>query len=377
MFGAPDIREEEIAEVDAVMRSGWLGTGPRVARFENAFAAYRGCRNAVAVNSCTAALHLSMLASNVGPGDEVITTAMTFCATVNAIVHTGATPVLVDIDPETLNIDPAALDAAITPRTKAVLVVHFAGRPCAMDVIMSLAEANNLKVIEDCALAIETEYQGKAVGTFGDFGCFSFYVTKSLVTVEGGMVLAQREADAGRIKVLAMHGMSQDAWRRYSDDGYRHYQVVECGFKYNMTDMQAAIGIHQLARIAENWLRRERIWQRYMDAFSHLPLGLPAPIERNTRHAYHLFTVRIDDRRVGIDRDEFMRRLTQRNIGVGVHYLSIPEHRVYRERFGWSSGDFPEAWRFGQETLSLPLSAGLSDDDVEDVITAVREIAEA
>ncbi len=372
VFGAPAIGEEEIAEVIASLRSGWLGTGPKVARFESDFAAYTGAPHAVAVSSCTAALHLSMLALRVRPGDEVVTTALTFAATVNAIIHAGATPVLADIDPLTMNLDPEAARAAVTPRTRAILPVHFAGRACDMGALVALRDERGLALIEDCAHAIETEYHGRHAGTFGDFGCFSFYVTKNVVTGEGGMVLAQREEDAARIKVLALHGMSKDAWKRFSDEGYRHYFVTECGYKYNMTDLQAALGIPQLARVERNRARREAIWERYQEAFAALPLTLPAPPEPGTRHAYHLYTVLVDEERCGVARDDFLEAMTRSNIGVGVHYLSIPEHPYYRERFGWRVEDYPEARRVGRQTVSLPLSPGLADADVEDVIAAVR-----
>lgn len=374
VFGAPLIEEAEIEEVVATMRSGWLGTGPRASHFEEAIARYKHCPHVVALNSCTAALHLSLLASDVQAGDEVITTPLTFCATVNAIIHADATPVLADVDPVTMNISPAAVEAAITPRTKAILPVHFAGRPCDMDTLCDIAKRHNLKMIEDCAHAIETEYKGRAAGTFGDFGCLSFYVTKNIVTGEGGMVLAHRESDAARIKVLGLHGMSKDAWKRFGDEGYKHYSVVEAGFKYNMMDLQAAIGIHQLERIERYWQRRRDIWTRYDEAFAGLPVTLPAPPEASTRHAYHLYTLLIDEERAGISRDDFLNAMTRHNIGVGVHYLSIPEHPYYRERFGWNPTDFPNAFHIGRRTVSVPLSPKLSDDDVQDVITAVRQI---
>lgn len=230
VFGSPAIQDAEIQEVVASLKSGWLGTGPKVARFEKDFAAYKGVSHAIAVSSCTAALHLSLLAANLRPDDEVITTALTFCATVNAIIHSGATPVLVDVDPETFNIDPVQVEAKITPRTRAIVPVHFAGRSCNMDTLCTLAQKHDLKIIEDCTHAIETEYKGKKAGTFGDFGCFSFYVTKNVTTGEGGMVLTQSEEYAARIKMLALHGMTKDAWKRFSDEGYKHYHVVECGF---------------------------------------------------------------------------------------------------------------------------------------------------
>jgi len=305
VFGSPVIEETEIEEVVASMRSGWLGTGPKVARFEEDFKSYKGAAHAVAVNSCTAALHLSMLAAGLKPGDEVITTAMTFCATVNAIIHAGLTPVLTDIDPHTMNIEPEQVEAKITSKTRGILPVHFAGRACNMDAITDIAKKHNIKVIEDCAHAIETEYKGRKAGTFGDFGCFSFYVTKNIVTGEGGMVLTHSAEDASRIKTLALHGMSRDAWKRFSDEGYKHYFVVECGFKYNMMDLQAAIGIHQLKRVESYWKRRQQIWQRYNEAFADLPIGLPAEPESGTRHAYHLYTIGVDEEKCGISRDAF------------------------------------------------------------------------
>ena len=372
VFGAPLIGEAEIDEVVDSLRSGWLGTGPKVARFERAFAAYKGAEQAVAVNSCTAALHLSLLAADLGPGDEVITTPLTFCATVNAILHAGATPVLADVDPISFNIDPAEVAARITPRTRAILPVHFAGRPCTMDPLMALAQQHDLRVIEDCAHAIESSYHGRPTGTFGDFGCFSFYVTKNVVTGEGGMILARRPEDAARLKTLALHGMSHDAWRRFSDSGYRHYQVVECGFKYNMMDLQAAIGLHQLARVEASWLRRRAIWDRYQAAFADLPVTRPADPEPDTRHAHHLYTLLIDSARCGCARDAFLEHMTAQRIGVGVHYLSLPEHPYYQQRLGWRPEDMPSAWRIGQQTVSLPLSPALSDADVDDVIAAVR-----
>jgi dTDP-4-amino-4,6-dideoxygalactose transaminase len=374
VFGSPDIQEPEIEEVVDSLKCSWLGTGPKVAQFESDFEAYIGSRQAVAVNSCTAALHLSMLAVGLGPGDEVITSAMTFCATINAIIHAGATPVLADISPLSMNIDADDVEARITPRTRAIVPVHFAGRPCHMERLVDIATRNDLKLIEDCAHAIESEYHGRKTGTFGDFGCFSFYVTKNVVTGEGGMVLARREEDGARIKTLALHGMTKDAWKRFGDQGFRHYEVVEAGFKYNMMDLQAAIGLHQLARVEASWDRRQAIWQRYLDAFSDLPLGLPAPPEDGTRHAYHLFTIMVDEVRTGISRDAFLEAMTAQNIGVGVHYRSIPEHPYYQERFGWRPEDYPHAMRIGRQTVSLPLSPKLSDSDVEDVVDSVRRI---
>lgn len=373
VFGAPQIEQDEIDEVVDSMRASWLGTGPKVARFEREFAAYKGVQadHVAATNSCTAALHISMLAAGLQPGDEVITTALTFCATVNAIIHTGATPVLVDVDPLTMNIDPQAVEAAITPRTRAILPVHFAGRSCDMDTLMRIARKHDLKVIEDCAHAIETEYHGQKAGTFGDFGCFSFYATKNITTGEGGMVLAQDEHDIARIKVLALHGMSKDAWHRFGDAGYKHYLVTEAGFKYNMMDIQAAIGIHQLARIEHNWKKRQKLWTNYQSAFADLPVTRPQDAETDTRHAYHLYTMLINEQRAGMSRDAFLEHMTQAGIGVGVHYLSIPEHPYYQERFGWRPEEYPNAMRIGRQTVSLPLSAKIDDAIAERVIKSV------
>ncbi|NLY42074.1 MAG: DegT/DnrJ/EryC1/StrS family aminotransferase [Desulfovibrionales bacterium] len=374
IFGSPRIAEDEIEEVVSCLRSGWIGTGPRVAEFERRVAAYKGAEHAVAVNSCTAALHLSILAAGIGPGDEVITTPLTFCATVNAILHAGATPVLADVDPVSMNIDPEQVQAKITPRTKAILPVHFAGRACAMTGLCQLAATHNLTIIEDCAHAIETTYQGRTAGTFGDFGCFSFYVTKNVITGEGGMILARKPEHAARLKVLALHGMSSDAWKRFGDEGYKHYLVTEAGFKYNMMDLQAALGLRQLDKVEEYWHRRAEIWARYMDALSDLPLELPAPVEPDTRHGYHLFTVLVEEERAGISRDAFLGAMTAQKIGVGVHYLSLPEHPYYQERLGWKPEDYPQAKRIGRQIVSLPLSAKLTDQDVADVIEAVRTV---
>ncbi len=376
VFGAPEVRQEEIDEVVDSMKSGWMGTGPKVARFERDFAAYKGIEapQAAAVNSCTAALHLSLMALGLEPDSEVITTPMTFCATVNTILHSGLKPVVADVDPNSYNIDPQAVEAAITPRTRAILPVHFAGRPCDMDALMAIADRHKLHVIEDCAHAIETEYHGRHAGTFGDFGCFSFYVTKNVVTGEGGMVMGRDAAGMARVKTLALHGMSKDAWKRFSDSGFKHYQVVEAGYKYNMMDLQAAIGIHQLARVQASWERRAQIWARYQEAFADLPVTRPAADEPDTRHAYHLYTLLIDQAPGVISRDAFLDAMTARKIGVGVHYLSLPEHPYYQQALGWRPEDCPNSLSIGQRTVSLPISPKLTDADVEYVIGMVRSV---
>lgn len=370
VFGAPDIRREEIDEVVDSLESGWLGTGPKVQRFENEFAVYRRVPTdrVAALNSCTAALHVSMLAAGIGAGDEVITTAMTFCATVNAVIHAGGIPVPIDIEPDSLNIDPQLLESKITSRTRAIIPVHFAGRSCDMDRICAIAEKHDLLVIEDCAHAIETEWHGRAVGTFTDFGCFSFYVTKNVTTGEGGMVIARSAKAIERIKILSLHGMSKDAWHRFGDKGYKHYQVVDAGFKYNMMDLQAAVGIHQLSRVEQAWERRREIWQQYQEAFDNSPVGMPSDPEPDTRHGHHLYTVTISADACGVSRDEFLTRMQESRIGVGVHYQCLAEHPYYMERFGWRAADFPVASAFGDSTVSLPLSARLTDAEVNYVI---------
>src|SRR6202790_1534186 len=284
VFGSPLIQEAEINEVVDTLRSGWLGTGPKVARFQENFRQYTGAKNAMAVNSCTAGLHVSMLVAGLKPGDEVITTPMTFCATVNSIIHTGATPVMVDCNRDTQLIDPQRIEDAITSRTKAIVPVHLCGRPCDMDAIMDIAARHDLLVIEDAAHAIETVYKGPKIGTIGHLTAFSFYVTKNVVTGEGGMVTTDNAEFAEKFKIYALHGMSRDAWKRFSKEGYKHSQVMFPGFKYNMMDLQAAIGIHQLKRIEQTLKRRNEIWRAYDEAFAGFPIVLPAPADSQTAH---------------------------------------------------------------------------------------------
>jgi len=374
VFGAPCIEQPEIDEVVKSLKSGWLSTGPKVHQFEEMFKSYKGSNIAIALNSCTAGLHLSLLAIGLQPGDEVIVPTMTFAATANTVIHAGGVPVLADCEHETVNLCPVDTTRKITAKTKAIIPVHFAGRPCNMDAIMDIAKSYNLKVIEDCAHAIETEYHGKNAGTFGDLGCFSFYVTKNVITGEGGMIVTDIEDLESQIKVLALHGMSKDAWKRFSDDGYKHYQVVAPGFKYNMMDLQAAIGIHQLPRVDEYWQRRQQIWMRYDKAFKNLPVFTPAPSEDRTRHAYHLYTLLLDIDSLSITRDQFLAKMTKQNIGVGVHYIAVHLQPYYQKTFGYRRGDFPNAEWISDRTVSLPLSAKLTDDDVIDVIEAVRTI---
>jgi dTDP-4-amino-4,6-dideoxygalactose transaminase len=371
-FGTPLIEDAEINEVVESLRAGWLVTGPKVARFEAMFQQYIGAQHARAVNSCTAALHLSLLVSGIKPGDEVITTPMTFCATVNTIVHAGATPVLVDCDRDTLLIDPQRIEDAITPRTRAIVPVHLCGRPCNMDAIMDIAARHNLIVIEDAAHAIETVYKGRKIGNIGHLTAFSFYATKNVVTGEGGMVTTNNSDFADKIKVYALHGMSKDAWKRFSKEGYKHYQVVFPGFKYNMMDLQAALGLHQLGRVDRNLQRRNSIWKMYNDAFAQLPIQLPAPDEPDTVHGRHLYPLMVDKDRSGVTRDEFLQRLHEMNIGAGVHYIGVHLHPYYQDRFGYQPEDFPNATWVSDRTVSIPFSPKLTDGDVADVIAAVK-----
>jgi len=374
VFGSPSIGEEEISEVCQSMRSGWVGTGPKVKKFEEMFKKFKNCRYAIGVSSCTAALHLSLLVLEIKPGHEVITTPLTFASTAHSIVHVGARPVFADVKLETMNIDPVAVEKKINRKTKAIIPVHLSGRPCEMDALIELANRFHLHVIEDAAHAIESSYKGKPIGTMGDLGCFSFYVTKNITTVEGGMVVTDQDEFANRIKSLALHGLTEDAWQRYSDEGFKHYQVVCAGFKYNMTDIQAAIGIHQLEKIETKAQRRKEIWEIYNQSFGELPLILPSPTPPDQRHAYHLYTPLLDLDRVRCTRDEFLQALHKENIGAGIHYIALHLHPFYRKTYGYHSGDFPNAEFISNRTFSLPLSAKLADQDVEDVIHSVKKI---
>ena len=373
VFGEPAIGDEETAAVTRTMQSKWVGTGPQVKEFQSAFADYVGAKYAIATNSCTAALHLCMKAFGIGPGDEVITTPMTFCASANAILHTGAMPILADCDPRTLNIDPDAIEKQITPRTKAILPVHFAGRPCDMDRIMGMAEAHNLTVFEDCAHAIESQWKGKHCGTFGEAGCYSFYTTKNITTVEGGMIVTDDEAFADRLHVLSLHGISKDAWKRFSDEGYVHYSVAECGYKYNMTDMQASMGLCQLKKIDAFAQRRQVIWARYQQELADLPLMLPLDPQPDTVHALHLYTPLLDLDRTSVTRDQVLERMFELNIGTGVHYLALHRHKLYQES-GCSRAPLPGAEFISDRTFSIPLSPAMSDQDVTDVIAALHHV---
>jgi dTDP-4-amino-4,6-dideoxygalactose transaminase len=374
IFGSPKIEQEEIDEVVDSLKSGWISTGPKVAKFEALFKDYIGAHHALALHSCTAGLHLSMIVAGLQPGDEVITTPMTFGATANTIIHAGGTPVFVDISLPGMNIDPEKIEEKITPRTRAMLPVHLAGRPCPMKKIKEIARTHHLLLIEDAAHALETIYQGEKIGTIGDLTVFSFYVTKNLVTGEGGMITTDNDTYAEKIQMYALHGMSRGAWKRYSDEGFRHYRIEYPGFKYNMMDIQAALGIHQLRRIEKYLLRREQIWGAYDDAFRSLPLDIPAPAEENTRHARHLYTILLKLEDLKADRDTIQQALYEENIGTGIHFLSLHLHPYYQRTFGYRRDDFPNAAYVSERTISLPLSAKLTDEDVHDVIDAVKKV---
>jgi dTDP-4-amino-4,6-dideoxygalactose transaminase len=370
----PAIGEEEIAEVVAALESGWLTTGPRVSAFEEAFARYVGAPHALCLNSCTAALHLSLLAAGVGPGDEVVTTPLTFCATANAVIHTGATPVFADVDPVSRNLDPDAVEAAITPRTRAVVVVHLGGHPADMRRFRALADRHGLTLVEDAAHAVEAHSNAGKVGATADFTCFSFYSTKNLTTGEGGMVTtADRTADAF-MRTAALHGLSRSGWARYARGGSPHYEVLLAGFKYNMMDLQAALGLRQLARLDARHARRAAIAAAYDRAFAGLPLGRPAAVAAGERHAHHLYAVTVEPGRTGFGRDQVQTALAARGIGTSIHFRALHLHRFYAERLGLSTGQFPRAERLSDTLLSLPLSASLSDGEVARVIAAVGEV---
>ena len=375
-FAAPLLGDEEIEEVVHCLRSGWLTTGHKVKQFEREFGEFIGAKHALAVNSCTSALHLALEAVGVGPGDEVITTPMTFTATAAVIEHLGARPVFADCTAQTLNIDPAEIQRRLSPRTKAILPVHFAGQACDMDAIAEVARGAGVPVIEDAAHAIPTRYKGRMVGTLSDVTCFSFYATKNVTTGEGGMVVTDRDDIMERMRLMHLHGMSRDAWKRYTQNGSWSYEILAPGFKYNLTDIAAAIGIHQLRKCHAFHRRRLGIADQYDAAFAGLP-GVSIPrVQDRESHGWHLYVIQIDPERLTIDRDAFIDRLIARNIGVSVHFIPLHVHPYYRERYALQPSDFPNAWAAYERIVSLPIYAKMTDDDVRHVIDAVREIAQ-
>ena len=373
-FHLPDIGDEEIESVLAVLRSGWLTTGAKAKQFEQEFAAMVGARHAVAVNSCTAALHLALEAIGVQEGDEVLVPTMTFAATAEVVTYFRAKPVLVDCTEETLNIDPRAIERAMTEKTKAIIPVHFGGHPCEMDRILDMARAHHLHVVEDAAHALPARYRGKMVGSIADATCFSFYATKTLTTGEGGMVTTDNPEWAARIRGMSLHGLSRDAWNRYSAQGSWGYEIVAAGFKYNLTDMAAALGIPQLHKCEQFWKIREHYAALYREGLSDLPeLILPSAAD-HVQHAWHLYVVQLRPERMRIGRNMAIDLLKQEGIGCSVHFIPLHLHPYYRERWDYRPADFPVASKVFDRIISLPLYPKMTEDDVRRVIAAVRKL---
>ncbi|SRR5437762_8937061 len=372
-FAPPLIGDEEIREVVDTLKSDWITTGPKTKRFEQEFADYLGARAALALNSCTAALHTALVTLGIGPGDEVITTPTTFAASVNVIEHVGARPVLVDVEPDTLNLDPALVEAAITPRTRAVLPVHYAGHPVALDRIDELARAGRFAVVEDAAHALAAKYRGRPIGAGGNPTAFSFYATKNLTTAEGGMLTGSPEF-LERARIVSLHGMNRDAWKRYDRGGHWYYEIVAPGFKYNMTDIQAALGIWQLRKLPGFQERRRAVARMYDAAFAGEDALEPPARRPEVEHAWHLYVLRLRPEALRIGRDAFIEELRVRNIGTSVHFIPIHLHPYYRDKYGYRPDSFPVAHANYQRMLSLPLNARLSDADAADVVQAVLDI---
>ena len=374
-FNPPLVGEEEIREVVDTLRSPWITTGPKTRRFEEEFAAFVHAPGALALNSCTAAMHTALAVLGIGPGDEVITTPMTFAATANVIEHVGARPILVDVEPDTLNINPERVAAAITPRTKALLPVHYTGHPVELDALEALARAHNIALIEDAAHALPASYRGRMIGSGRNPVAFSFYATKNLTTAEGGALTADPEF-LDRARIMALHGMSRDAWKRYDQGGSWRYEIVAPGFKYNMTDVASAIGLWQIRKQERFNHRRVEIVEAYTQAFG-AEEALEPPVKRpHVEHAWHLYVLRIRPELLKIGRDKFIEELTARNIGTSVHFIPVHTHPFYRKKYGYAPQDLPVAFSNFERMLSLPLHPGLTDQDVSDVIDAVLDVVQ-
>lgn len=373
-FARPDIGDDEIREVTEALRSGWVTTGPKTEQLETEFAEAVDAKHAVAVNSCTAALHLALEAAGVRAGDEVITTPFTFAATAEVIRYFDARPVLIDVDAETLNLHPDLIETAVTDRTKAIIPVHIAGAAADLDPIIEVARRHRLAVVEDAAHSFPTRYKGRMVGSIGDVTCFSFYATKTMTTGEGGMITTNDAALAERCRIMSLHGISKDAWKRYTAEGSWRYEIIAPGFKYNMTDIAAAMGLAQLRKAERMFRRRQEIAARYSESFSPMPeLQVPASPSYST-HAWHLYMLRLHLDRLSIDRDTFVERLRERNIGVSVHFIPLHVHPYYRATYGYAPDDFPVAYREYLREISLPIYSIMSDEDVDSVIEAVADI---
>jgi dTDP-4-amino-4,6-dideoxygalactose transaminase len=373
-FHKPYITEEEINEVVDSLRSGWLTMGPKTVRFEEEFRKYIGSKHAIAVNSCTAALHLALKAIDLNPGDEVIIPTMTFTATGEVVCYFGAKPVIVDIEEDTLNMSVDALERAISRKTKAVIPVHFAGQPCDMDGIRQIAQQHKLFVVEDAAHAFPAWYKTAMIGTLGDITCFSFYATKTLATGEGGMITTEKNEWAERVRILRLHGISKDAWERYSDEGTWHYEVLEAGYKYNMTDIQAALGLAQLKKA--EWMRQQRqsIADRYTEAFRASVFIRSPHIKSDRISAWHLYVIKLTLKALSIDRAQFIGELKKRGVGSSVHFIPLHRHPFYRDNFGYRNEDFPVAEKVYEGIVSLPVYPGMTDDDIEFVVESVRDV---
>ncbi|MBC2721495.1 DegT/DnrJ/EryC1/StrS aminotransferase family protein [Desulfosporosinus sp.] len=375
-YNIPLIEEDDIAEVVDTLRSGWIAKGPKTLEFEKQFAEYVGAKYAVALNSCTAALHLALVAAGIGEGDEVITTPMTFASSANVIIHTGAKPVLVDIDPITMNIDPKKIREKLSPRTKGIIPVHIAGHPCDLDEIMTIAREHNLFVLEDGAHAVYTQYKGKMIGSLGDATAFSFYATKNLVTGEGGMVTTNNEDLYNKIRILSTHGMSRNAWNRYAQAGSWYYEVLEPGYKDNMSDIMAGLGLTQLAKLERMQGVRRDLAEYFNAEFAKIP-ELEEPVELDyARHAWHLYIIKLNLDKLSIDRGAFVEELKAENIGTSVHFIPLHMHPYYRDTFGYKAGDFPVAEDVFERIISLPLYPKMSMQDAQDVVDAVRRVIE-
>lgn len=374
-FSKPSISRAAIDEVVACLESGWITTGPRVVKFTEDLKQYLGAPYVLPLASATAGLHLVLLAMDLKAGDEVITTPLTFAATLNTIILAGAKPVLVDIDPATLNMDLNRLEDAITPRTRAIMPVHFAGLPVDLDQLYQIAKKHNLRVIEDAAHAIGTEYKGKRLGSFGDTQVFSFHPNKNMTTGEGGCVTTHDEDLARKIGLLRFHGMDREAWNRFGKTGSQHYEIVLPGFKYNMMDMQAALGLHQLAELDGFIARRTELALRYQEALADwLQWSIPQEPEYDHKHAWHLYTPMINDVVAKMDRDEFMQKMKDKNIGTGLHYRAVHLYPYYREQYGFKQGDFPFAESAGDRIVSLPLFPSMTDADHDRVLDVMYSI---
>lgn len=371
VFGKPDIGPEEIAEVVDSLQQGWIGTGPKVRRFEGMLEEYVGVGQVRCVSSCTAALFLGLKCSGIGPGDEVLVPAMTFVASANAVEHVGATPIFIDSEPGTGLIDLDQAEAAITHRTKAIMPVHFAGRPVNLDRLAELRDRHGIFIIEDAAHAIGAKWRDRQVGSFGNLTAFSFYATKNITTSEGGALATDDPRIAARVEQLALHGLSLGAWQRFSDSGYKHYDASEAGYKFNMTDLHAAIGLHQLPRLDAGIDYRAELWSRYDILLSELPLEPPPPAGPEMRHARHLYQVLIGSD-AGVTRDQLLSLMTQSKIGVGVHYRAVHLHPYYRDRYSIDPSSLPIATDISNRTVSLPLGTNVSCLDQDDVVSALQ-----